>query len=185
MTLTDGTRLGLRPIIPEDKQRLVDGFDRLSPESRFHRFFTKVDRLSDRLVAYLTEIDYVDHFAWAAFDASSDLGIGVARYVRSSDDPQAAEAAVAVADDYQGRGIGTLLLRALAAVAFDNGVRRFRGYVMTENLAAQQMLRGLGATMSVDSPGVLLMEVDLPLMLEDIKGTRLYEVLKAAAAGAG
>jgi GNAT superfamily N-acetyltransferase len=117
VTLRDGTRALVRPIRPDDKQRLVDGLERLSPESRYRRFLRPVTSLSERELRYLTEIDYVNHFAWVAVaaDVEDQPGLGVARYVRDPKDPEVAEAAVAVIDDYQGKGVGTVLLRMLTA----------------------------------------------------------------------
>src|ERR687896_201320 len=87
--LPSGIRIKIRPIIPEDKQRLVDGFERLSPESRYRRFMSGISRLTKQQLIYLTELDYVDHFAVAAFaiDDPGQPGIGVARYVRVIDEP--------------------------------------------------------------------------------------------------
>jgi len=130
VALRDGTRVRLRPILPEDKAVLVEGFRRLSPESRYRRFMAPIQELTDDELRYLTEIDYVDHFAWLALDLEQPghPGIGVGRYVRIPEEPDVAEAAVTVVDDYyQGRGVGTLLLEALGAVALENGIRRFRG----------------------------------------------------------
>src|SRR5258708_40262776 len=84
VTLDDGPRVRLRPIVPQDKAMLDDGFANLSDESRYRRFAGAVSKLTPALLAYLTEIDYTDHFAWVAF-ASGDPGrpgLGVARYVR-------------------------------------------------------------------------------------------------------
>ena len=115
--LRDGTRVRIRPIVPEDKALLVAGFERLSPESRYRRFMAQVDRLTDEQLVYLTEIDYHDHYALMALDLDHGPGIGVARYVRLRGEPEVAEAAVTVIDDYQGRGLGHLLLQAIGAAA--------------------------------------------------------------------
>lgn len=127
--LLDGTRVRIRPIVPQDKERLVAAFERLSPESRYRRFLSPVDEITPDLLRRLTEIDYVDHFAWAALlaDDPGEPSVGVARYVRLPDEPGVAEAAVTVVDEYQGRGLGTLL-QALGAVALEHGIRRFRGF---------------------------------------------------------
>src|SRR5439155_6933612 len=111
VTLRDGTRMVVRPITPDDKDLLLDGFAHLSEQTRFRRFLGYMDKLRAPLLRYLTEIDYVDHFAWVGLDADKNKGIGVARYVRMHDDPAAAEAAIVVVDDYQRRGAGTILLQ--------------------------------------------------------------------------
>src|SRR6059058_2573780 len=98
VTLKDGTRMLVWPIVPEDKNLLVEGFAQLSPQTRFRRFLGYMDKLRAPLLRYLTEIDYVDHFAWIGLDAVKNKGIGLARYVRMHDPPAAAEAAIVVVD---------------------------------------------------------------------------------------
>jgi len=111
-TLRDGTPVLVRPIRPDDKELIRQGFDRLSPASRYRRFLSPVDELSDAELRYLTEIDYVDHFAWAALRADRpNEGIGVARYIRLKEEPEVAEAAVTVLDEYQGKGLGTFMYK--------------------------------------------------------------------------
>ena len=185
VTLRDGTAVRLRPIVPTDKRHLVEGFRRLSPQSRYRRFLSPMDDLSPDLLRRLTEIDYVDHFAWIAFLAgpSEDAGIGVSRYVRVPDEPEVAEAAVTVVDDYQRRGAGTLLLQALGAVALENGIKRFRGYALADNRAIRELADG--ATVAHEAPGVLLIEVDLPAQAEELRASPMYDILRSVARGEG
>lgn len=185
VVLAGGTRIRLRPIVPEDKEAIRAGFERMSPESRYRRFMSPMDELSPEMLRHLTEIDYVDHFAWAAFDLdrTGEPGVGVARYVRVPGEPEVAEAAVTVIDEYQGRGIGTLLLQALGAVALENGIKRFRGYVLEENEAIRDLLQGSGATMTHDGPGLMAVEVELPGPDDDITDSPAYLALSALARG--
>lgn len=187
VSLRDGTRVRLRPIVPEDKALLVAGFERLSPESRYRRFMAPIAELSEEQLAYLTEIDYRDHFAWIALslEEAGAPGLGVARYVRRPEEPEVAEAAVTVLDDYQGRGLGTLLLEALGAVALENAVRRFRGYVLEGNRPMLELMESLGGDVGHDSPGIARVEIDLPRRAEGLRGSPLYEVLRAVARGDG
>jgi hypothetical protein len=82
IALRDGTPILVRPIVPKD--RLRAGFARLSQESRYRRFMTPLDSLSDQQLRYLTEIDYANHMAWGALDPTQpdQPGVGVARYIR-------------------------------------------------------------------------------------------------------
>lgn len=183
LTLPDGAPIVLRPIVPEDKADLLDGFRRLSPDSRYRRFLTSTGKLEDRVLRYLTEIDYHDHFAWAAFDPTTPgrPGVGVSRYVRLRDEPAVAEAAVTVVDDWHRRGLGRLLLESLVPVALDNDITTFRGYLLVENHPMVELLRSIGARLSVDEPGVLRMDLDLPGVDKDLSGTPLYEALRSVA----
>jgi GNAT superfamily N-acetyltransferase len=181
--LNDGTRMLVRPIVPEDKDLLVEGFARLSPESRFRRFLGYMDKLRPPLLRYLTEIDYVDHFAWVGLDADKNSGVGVARYVRMRDDPTAAEAAIVVVDEYQHRGAGTILLQLLGASALANGITHFVGEALAENQPIRELLVNIGARLYEAGGGEVGFEVDLPASEEDMKGTALYRALRAAAEG--
>jgi GNAT superfamily N-acetyltransferase len=180
--LGDGTRVKIRPVTPDDKERFLDGFKRLSPESRYRRFMAPIDELTPDLLARFTEIDYVDHFAYVALlaDEPGEPGIGVARYARLVEDAEVAEAAVTVVDEYQGRGLGTLLLQALGAVALANGVRSFRGYALAENRPMLEVLEQMGARVEFDSPGVYRLEVDLTA---SARHGRLERVFSALARG--
>jgi GNAT superfamily N-acetyltransferase len=180
VTLRDGTRARVRPIRPDDKDALLAGFERLSPQSRYRRFLRPVKNLSERELKYLTEIDYTSHFAWVAADPDDDMnGYGVARYVRDPKDPEVAEAAVAVIDNQQGKGLATILMQLLSATARENGIRAFRGWVLGDNREVLEPLERRGARRIADE-GVLRVEVELDEVFE---GSSVQEILRAAAAG--
>src|SRR4051794_37135717 len=110
--------IALRRITPRDKDGLVAGLGRLSERSVYQRFLAPKPRLTRSELRYLTEVDFVDHYALVAVLAQSpDVIVGVGRWVRDADDPSAAEVAIVVADDVQERGVGTRLGGALAAAA--------------------------------------------------------------------
>lgn len=183
VALDDGTRIRIRPIRPDDKEALARAAERASPETRYRRFMGPVDKLSDAQLRYLTEVDYVDHFAWVALnlDEEGAPGVGVARYVRDKDDPSAAEAAVAVVDDHHGRGLGTLLLEALALQAAENGIKRFRGVALASNEQIHELLRHVGAQVSPPSKGEVTFELELPGRMDDLRKTPLYRAMRQAA----
>ena len=116
--LRDGSRVRIRQCRRTDRDLLVRGFERLSPESRYRRFLTPMHELDQKTLRYLTDLDHRDHEAMFALDESGE-GVGVARYVRSAVRPDTAEVAVAVVDAWQGRGLGTLLLQAISVRARD------------------------------------------------------------------
>ena len=187
-TLPDGTVLQIGPIRPDDKPLLAEGFTRLSLESRFLRFFSPLDHLSEAQLRYFTEIDYEDHFAFVASVATPDnpeYGVGVARYIRFDADPTVAEAAVAVADDFHRRGIGSVLFEALAAVALTRGVTAFHLLVRSDNHAMIAATEALGAhTAPNDDAAIIRFVLDLPELATELRGTPMWSVFQMLGAGA-
>ena len=162
-TLGDGTTLVIRPIRPEDKPLLLDGFNRLSERSRYLRFFTKLPTLSDNQLHYLTEVDHKSHSAWVAgvIEDGHETGVGVIRWIRMRDDPSRAEMAVTVVDDFQRRGIGRTLVYVAAKEASSQGVENFQAVVLAENRATIAMLRGMGSSTGTYEDGVLHLTIPL------------------------
>jgi GNAT superfamily N-acetyltransferase len=182
LRLLDGTEIAVRPIVPEDAASLEAGFERLGPESRYTRFLAPVGRLSGSQLRYLTEVDHHDHEALVAYEPGNEAaGIGVARFVRLDDDPGAAEFAVTVADDWQGRGVGTALLTLLADRAREEGIDRFRGLMLARNEPIQNLVALFGTPrVLAREPGTVEVEVDLP---QTGAGEHLEKMLRAAARG--
>lgn len=140
VVLADGHEATLSPLVPEDREFLEDGLEHLSLQSRFTRFGWGLGHLSNRELDYLSNIDQRAHVAWGArIDAE---GAGVGRYVRLSD-TASAEIAVTVLDEHQRRGLGTLLFRALTAVARADGIEEFRFVAVPGNAAVEKMILGL------------------------------------------
>jgi nucleotide-binding universal stress UspA family protein/GNAT superfamily N-acetyltransferase len=163
-TLRDGSRLEIRPVEPDDRAGLAAGFERLGSESRYRRFFGPMPRLSDRDLDYLTRVDHHDHEALVAIDPETGDGVGVARYVRTG--PAVAEPAVAVVDDWQGRGVGSRLLDALVERARAEGIRRFDAPVLASNHEAIGVFERLGPTSRRSSGREIELRIDLPMEAE-------------------
>jgi RimJ/RimL family protein N-acetyltransferase len=180
-TIRSGEQVLIRPIAPEDKRGLAHGFERLGPESRYRRFFSPTPTLGTAQLRYLTEVDHHSHEALLAIDPQTGDGLGVARFVRSPEEPTAAEVAVAVADDWQGRGLGTALLDELAARAREEGVERFTASVLAENRAMMDLLLTFGEVrVTGHTEGV----VELVMDLSDAGiPESLRETVRAAARG--
>lgn len=147
-TLRDGTRALIREVGPEDRHHIEVGFDHLSTRSQYFRFLASVSKLSDRQLSRFTRENTPDHVAIGAISPGPDPAepMGIARFVRLPDRPSAAEFAVTVVDDFQGLGLGTLLLGVLARIAHDQHVSRFMGLVHARNSAMRNLLDELGGT---------------------------------------
>ena len=183
--LSDGSEVEIRPITPDDRAGLTAGFERLSELSRYRRFLSPTSHLSAGQLAYLTDVDHHDHEALVAIDPSSRDGLAVARYVRSAQNPGEAEFAVAVADDWQRRGLGTALLRQLAARARAEGITRFTGFVLEDNQPMRGLLQSLGEVQQRDThDGALEVWLDIPEdPLREEHERQLAGWMRAAAAG--
>lgn len=154
--VVNGLPVAWRPLVPADRDHLQAGFRRLSPRSRYQRFFRSIRDLTPQELAWLTEVDQVHHLAIGAQDVSGDqpAGIAVARCVRLADRPDVAEPALTVVDSHQRRGIGTWLMRVLADAARRRGIRAFEGYVFADNEPMIAILRRYDVRFELDSGGV-------------------------------
>jgi len=181
VVLRDGTELHLRPVLPGDNERTLHGPVQFSSDTFYRRFQTSRTP-TPALMAYLFEVDYVDHFVWVLTDGKAvDAPIVAdARYVR--DDTQtAAEIAFIVGDDYQGRGIGSFLMEAIVVAARSEGIRRFTARVLADNLPMRSILNRYGAQWHRDDLGVVTTAFDVPVMRELTMPTELYREIRAAA----
>ena len=170
--LDDGTPLRLRLGTSDDRDALRAGFARLTPASRVARFFTGMPSLSEPFLDRLLDIDESRHVAIVAEDTSkmsdidehsTGLGVGVARYITSSTDATCADLAVAVIDEYHGRGIGRLLLDALIDHAVANGITTWTATVLSVNTKMLRLLASLGATPRSDPGDRTIVELEIPL----------------------
>ena len=161
--LKDDLRVWVRPIRPEDRQQLLDGWSRLSDRSRYMRFHSAIKDLSDSQLDYLLDVDHDDHDALVAVDPDTpgEPGVGVARYIRLEDEPTIAEAAITVVDAYQRRGVGTALIGLLQRLAYDRGIRVLRNYVLAENRSMLEIFRQLDG--DVQAEGGTMFRVDVPI----------------------
>jgi RimJ/RimL family protein N-acetyltransferase len=132
ISLTDGTRVALRPIRSDDESALTALYERLSPQTAYQRFFTVMRRLTPNWAHILANVDYDRRMAFVALGPGHEL-IGVARYAYD-ERVREAEIAVVIEDRWQGRGLGTLLLGELIDYAQGKGIATFRAYVLAENV---------------------------------------------------
>jgi protein lysine acetyltransferase len=151
----------LRPVLPGDAERFK-GNGSFSRETLYRRY--QGGAPTEARLAYLFEVDYVDHFVWVVTDGADGPVIADARFIRDEDDPASAEVALTVADAYQNRGIGTLLLGALAVAARVDGIERFHARVLADNPPARALGDKVNANWEPEEPGVVTTTGQIPAL---------------------
>jgi len=159
--LRDGSRVLIRPVRAGDAALLAEGFARLSERSRQLRFLGRKNTLTASDLRYYTDVDHHDHEALGALDHVRGGGVGIARYVRDREDPRAAEIAVTIVDDWQGRGLGVKLLDRLSDRAREEGIGRFTALVAADNVAVIGLLRHFRAELTGRERGTAEYEIAL------------------------
>jgi RimJ/RimL family protein N-acetyltransferase len=180
VSLRDGSSVAIRPIEPDDYDRLREVWAGMSALSRQRRFLasSSVEHISDAELQYLIDIDHRRHEALLALDGDG-RAVGVARYVRVPGDREAAELAVAVVDDWHRRGVATALLDALTSRAHEAGIKRYTAIVSEDNDIVLAGLERAGAERTgTTDEGEIELEIEVPT---DGASDRLAGMLRAAA----
>ncbi len=165
VTLKDGTQVVIRPIQPDDADHLQDAFDHLSMETIYLRFLSFKKELPDEEAHYLATVDYDTRMAFVALCEKNgrDIVIGVARYaLMDANQPKIAESAVVVQDEYQGRGLGKLLLKRLLTYANAKDIHHLRGNLQVGNNRMLDLVKHSGLpykTRFVD--GIWAVDIDI------------------------
>ncbi|MCV7212073.1 GNAT family N-acetyltransferase [Mycolicibacterium canariasense] len=184
-TMRDGTVLYLRPVLPGDNERTIHGPVEFSSETLYRRFqSTRVPTPS--LMAYLFEVDYVDHFVWVLTEGPDGPVVADGRFVRLGQDSTTAEVAFIVGDAYQGRGIGTFLMDALAVAARAGGVTAFTARVLSENYPMRAILDRAGAHWEREDLNVVTTVVDVPnVSMSPRRYRAIYEMARQVMRAVG
>lgn len=164
--LIDGAAITLRPLTPGDIELLRSFFASLSGESLRLRYFSASHQLTEEELTRLTTSDAATHTHLGAFHAGSVVGVGDF----SVSAPGEAEVAFVVSDEFQGRGVASLLLEYLAEVGRAVGITRFRAETMAENLPMLEVFRHAGFIERVGTPEAGVVGVSLDIT--DIRGVR-------------
>ena len=177
--LRDGRRALTWSVLPEDREAIRQGYERLSETTRYHRFLSAVPHLTEQLLDHLVdEVDGVDHVALVLFvldDDNDGVPAGIARVIRYPGRPDVADVAVTVADEWQGHGVASALLGQLMRER-PVGVTRLETTVAADNDASLAMLRRLGDTTVTDEgSGRLGVRVDLPALPDEPPGSERPE----------
>jgi CRP-like cAMP-binding protein len=178
--MRDGSWLYLRPVLPGDSERTSDGTIEFSSDTLYRRFQTPRTPTKS-LMSYLFEVDYKHHFVWVMTEGREGPVVADARFVRDETDPTLAEVAFIVGDEYQGRGVGSFLMAALAVAARGDGVRRFTARVLSDNLAMRKILDRFGAQWQREDLGVVTTVIDVPGLRDLPMSTDLYREIHSVA----
>jgi len=143
--------LEVRPVDPDDGERVQRLFQRLSPESIYRRFFTLFPSPPTRVVRQLTVVDHADHEALAVLDG--DEIVAIASWDRPAHATDEAEIAILVEDAWQHRGLGRALIRMLTARAARRGIAVLQATVLADNHPARNMATTVGHPDSVVMDG--------------------------------
>lgn len=147
LCLRDGLPVILRPLLPDDRERIIDAFKRLSPESTYFRFWTRFRGVNPTFIDKLCAEDQGQHASWIIVIQDNDdvPGVGGGSFWRSGEDVSMAEVSFTVADEFQGQGAGTILLAALWEHALATGIRQFVAHVLDANHVMITWWSSLGA----------------------------------------
>ena len=184
--LDDQTPILVRPVLPEDAPRLKEGFRHLSKLARRRRFMPEDQaEISDEQLRDLVSSDQINHVVWGAanIEKPDEPGIGIARYSRLNGDSQAADVAIVITDEYQGRGAGFVLQACLHLSAWKNGIRRFYYDVHSDNDRIIKHLKLLGGRHAGRADNIDRIELPVYRRAWDIPGNsdisrRFSEVFK-------
>jgi len=145
VTLLDGSEVTIRALREGDAELERNFIRNLSPESRWMRFLGQIGEPSDSLIRKLTELDYRHDMAFIALSREGGITheVGVSRYSLAPDE-QSCECAVTVADAWQGKGLGTILMRDLIDIARKRGIRSMFSIDANENERMRELARDLG-----------------------------------------
>ena len=152
LAMADGTVVRFAPLSPDYAEHIREGFERLSPASRYMRFGHPVNHLTEKELKYLTHVDQQYHVAWGALvmEGEAEHGIGVGRYIHIVE-KATAEFALTVIDDYQHKGIGRYLLALMYVLASRQGITMLSGSIMPSNGYAAELMKAIGANIVVEN----------------------------------
>jgi acetyltransferase len=157
LTLTDGTRVFIRPVRPEDEALFHQFLGQVTADDLRLRFFAPVKELSHAFIARLTQLDYARAMAFIALEEASGRMLGVVR-LHADANYENGEYAILVRSDLKGHGLGWKLMQLMIDYARHEGLKRIEGQVLRENTVMLQMCRELGFGVA-PSPDDLQLEI--------------------------
>lgn len=176
--LSDGTRVCLRTITPDDEALLREGIAKLSAEARYLRFFSPAPVLPDAVIERLVDVDGHDHIAWGAIcsECPGWPAIGAVHAVRNRDGPlgesRVGEYSVAVLDAFHGKGLARMMTAALLVDCLAEGLTELDVHTLSGNRAAIALVHSLGAEWKGESAGVAEYAVDVAAGLAALRADK-------------
>lgn len=169
--LRSGMQACLRPLHPSDQDEIERGIMELSDRSRYLRFFSSFKTVPPSVVEKLSAVDGENHIAWGVVDMDEDHhpGIAAAHAIRNPDDPNTGEFAIAVLDDYHGKGVSRVLIAALFSDCVAKGLRTMDIAIMRENRKAVRLVAALGAKITHSEGPVAYYRLDLTSALDALR----------------
>lgn len=163
IALKDGTVVHIRMLKPEDREVLKEAFSKLSQETKRLRFLEQHDVLSEKELDYLLNVDNHNHVAFCAYVIrdGKEVGVGVARYIRSLKNQKLAEVAITIVDEFQGKGIGKYLIGATVNYARENGITTFAANAFYFNRKILRIIEKYQYHITSAEDGVLKIEIDI------------------------
>lgn len=161
-SLRDGRSIEIRAIRPDDETQMLAALSRVSPQSLYRRFFGVKKGFSESERAFFLKVDFADHVALVATIKQSDCTeiMGGARYVVTK--PGIAELAFTIIDEFQGKGIGSALMRHLISLARRASLKQLVADVLAENIAMMNVLRQSGVPVTTTrTNGVIHVRLDV------------------------
>lgn len=185
--LTDGTLVTLRTIHPSDLALMREGIRQLSPQSRYLRFFSRQPVPTDTVIQKLVDADGYNHIGWGALltNSQNDTPIGAVHVFRDGAQSSSGEVSFAIVDAYHGLGLARKLMAVLLTNCRVAQIQSLDVHVLSENRAAANLVRTLGARRSTTPAAVSDYELDVDLALENLRAqsgnTGLLAIFKRLA----
>jgi RimJ/RimL family protein N-acetyltransferase len=146
----------IRAINEHDKADLLDGFNHASREVKIRRFLGYKKTLSEKELDYLTHPDFEVHYAYGIEEQVGDKHhpFGVARFIKDKDNPERAECAITLLDEYHGMGLGTDLFAVMVDAAKEAGVKELYGTAYSDNHAIKHLMSKFGKFTNSTQAGI-------------------------------
>ena len=181
--LRSGDVVRLRQVRPSDAPGLARAYSNLGEQSRHRRFFTSIPELPETTLKAAAEVDHENHEALVALALLSPEIVGECRFIRLADRPDTADLGVTVIDAWQGRGLGSALLRQLSERALEVGIEYFTAEVLAENRTMLAILPSLGRVETEPSGPVVTARIEIAEPPQQAQQEPLLGLLIAAASG--